>query len=230
MNSSCAAGDRVNAQLTATTFPTRLGLPIALWVGATLLAALIDAPLASRIYSSGVYETVKYSLLFRFLKAPGNVWGLPVLLVLVWWLSRPSIRPTLLLGLTAALAGIFSSAAKWAVGRHRPIAHGIFNVHPFRPDLFHDGLLGLFAVQHNESFPSGHTCLAFAIAGAFAVMQPRYRIWFFLVAALVGAERLLEDAHYLTDVLAGAGLGILASVVAARGLRFIDGSYSNLLQ
>lgn len=202
----------------------RPALWVALWIGAIAVAGCLDARLASRVYSSGVYQTVKYSLLFRAIKTPGNVWVLPFLVPLVWWLSRPSAAPAILLGATAAIAGLFTTVGKWSVGRGRPIANGLYNRYPFQPHFFHNGLDGLFAAQHNLSFPSGHTCLAFAIAGALGVLLPRYAVWFFVLAALVGAERLLEGAHYLSDVLAGGGLGVIAAMVAARLCGRITGS------
>jgi len=189
---------------------------IALWLGAIAVAGYLDTPLASRVYSSGIYQMVKYSLLFRAMKAPGAVWGMLLLVPLVWWARRPSAAPAILLGSTAAMAGLFTTVAKWSVGRHRPIANGVYNPHPFQPHFFHDGLIGLFAAQNNQSFPSGHTCLAFATAVALRVLLPRYGVWFFVLATLVGAERLLEGAHYLSDVLAGGGLGIIAAIVAGQ--------------
>ena len=195
---------------------SRPALWVAIWLAAVAVAGFLDTPLASRVYSSGIYQTVKYSLLLRAIKAPGNAWGLPFLVLLVWWLSRPSAGPAVLLGLTAAVAGLFTTVAKWSVGRGRPIANGIYNLHPFQPHLFHGGLPGLFAPQHNQSFPSGHSCLAFALAGALSFWRPRFAVAFFVLAVLVGAERLLEGAHYLSDVLAGSGLGIIAAVTAVR--------------
>jgi membrane-associated phospholipid phosphatase len=188
----------------------------AFWLGAIVLAGYFDVPLASRVYSSGIYQTVKYSLLFQALKAPGAVWSAFVLTGLAWCLSRPSARPAVLLGTAAALAGLLCTVAKWSVGRGRPIAHGVYNLHPFRPAFFHDGLAGLFAAQNNQSFPSGHACLAFALAVALAICAPRYTFAFLVVAAMVGAERLLEGAHYLSDVLAGGGLGVVAALIAGQ--------------
>jgi membrane-associated phospholipid phosphatase len=46
-----------------------------------------------------------------------------------------------------------------------------------------------------------------------AIFIPRWRVAFLVIAAGVGLERLLEDAHYLSDVVAGAGLGVLAAML-----------------
>lgn len=68
------------------------------------------------------------------------------------------------------------------------------------------------------SFPSQSVMLATAVYGFFAVlvareMPGRRRVWPYVVAALVvgllGFARLYLGAHWLSDVLAGASLGLL---------------------
>jgi membrane-associated phospholipid phosphatase len=112
------------------------------------------------------------------------------------------------------MAGGFYTVGKWAVARTRPIVgNGIFINRPFGLHFFPDGLLGIFASRPDRSFPSGHTCLAFATAMALAIFIPRWRVAFLVIAACVGLERVLEDAHYMSDVVAGAGLGALAAIL-----------------
>ena len=43
---------------------------------------------------------------------------------------------------------------------------------------------------------------------------PRFRWLFFLAAIIVGCERIGENAHYVSDVIAGAGFGILSALLA----------------
>jgi membrane-associated phospholipid phosphatase len=60
------------------------------------------------------------------------------------------------------------------------------------------------------SFPSGHTIAAFSIATVFAdrYPKPRWHRWVaFGLAGLVGFSRLPLQAHYPSDVFAGAVLG-----------------------
>jgi membrane-associated phospholipid phosphatase len=60
------------------------------------------------------------------------------------------------------------------------------------------------------SFPSGHTIAAFSIATIFAdrYPKPRWHRWVaFGLAGLVGFSRLPLQAHYPSDVFAGAVLG-----------------------
>ena len=69
-----------------------------------------------------------------------------------------------------------------------------------------------------NSFPSGHTATAFASAELLWQEYKDISIWYgitgYLVAASTGAFRIYNDKHWLTDVVAGAGIGILSTKVA----------------
>lgn len=58
-----------------------------------------------------------------------------------------------------------------------------------------------------QSFPSGHANTAFALASALIAAAPGRRRRWLGVAAGVAASRLLVNAHFLSDVLAGGLLG-----------------------
>ena len=74
--------------------------------------------------------------------------------------------------------------------------------------------------QRNEgpwnSFPSGHTANAVALAGAIAREYPKATIPVFAVAALTGAAQIPRGAHYASDVTAGALVGAAAEIATAR--------------
>jgi membrane-associated phospholipid phosphatase len=71
---------------------------------------------------------------------------------------------------------------------------------------------------NDPSFPSGHTLTALLCYGLLAYlfvpkMPSRFWKWFFAIAMVfvivfVGFSRLFLGGHYLTDVLAGYGLGL----------------------
>lgn len=58
------------------------------------------------------------------------------------------------------------------------------------------------------SFPSGHTITIVALAAALFLIYPRGWPLYVLAAALVAASRVIIDAHYLSDVLAGGFLAV----------------------
>jgi membrane-associated phospholipid phosphatase len=187
--------------------------PVTLWLIAIAGACWLDGPVALRVHSSGIYLFARHSALFRAIKAPGSFYFTVAIALLLWFSGSGSLRAAIQLCGSGIMAGGFYTAGKWAMGRTRPIGNGIFNHRPFELHFFSDGLLGIFASRPDRSFPSGHTCLAFATAAALAIFIPRWRVAFFVIAAGVGLERLLEDAHYLSDVVAGAGLGVLAAML-----------------
>jgi len=69
-----------------------------------------------------------------------------------------------------------------------------------------------------NSFPSGLTAIAFAGAEFLRMeykdVSPWYGIAGYVVAAATGALRLYNNRHWLSDVIAGAGFGILSTKLA----------------
>lgn len=65
-----------------------------------------------------------------------------------------------------------------------------------------------------NSFPSGHTATAFMAAHMlhkeYGNVSPWISVGGYTVAAVVGVSRQLNNRHWISDVLAGAGIGILS--------------------
>lgn len=67
----------------------------------------------------------------------------------------------------------------------------------------------------NHSFPSGHTSLAFTLAQFMHHEYGDKSIWFsigaYSCATTVGLMRVAKNAHWISDVAAGAGFGMLST-------------------
>lgn len=103
------------------------------------------------------------------------------------------------LATTLALAGATSTLTKFAFGRPRPSESTDAAV--FAPFSGEDAL------------PSGHSTVAFALATALAddIQKTWASIGLYTLATGVAWSRLNDDRHWLSDVAAGAVLGITSA-------------------
>lgn len=87
-----------------------------------------------------------------------------------------------------------------------------------RPWLVLEGFEVLMHSSDPYSFPSGHTCAAFAFCVAVAAMVPHgwVKLVAVVAAVLMGYTRLHVGVHFPSDVLMGAVVGICCGLVAAR--------------
>jgi membrane-associated phospholipid phosphatase len=187
----------------------------ALWAVLVALAMVVDRPVAVWMHERGIDSIVRTNLVTRLIKSAGTFWF--TIVVVVGCLALKKIR--LVEGIFVMSAVAVSACnwlMKWSIGRTRPFKlTGPDQPQPFLFSPFHDGLIGLFH-QKNLSFPSGHACTGFATAMAIALVRPKWAGVFFGIALLVGAERIFENAHYLSDVIAGAGVGIAGVLLVRR--------------
>ena len=74
--------------------------------------------------------------------------------------------------------------------------------------------------EDNLSFPSGHTSNAFMMATVlfheFKETKPVLAYSGFVFASATGAMRVLNNAHWVSDVLVGAGIGIIVTDLVYR--------------
>ena len=194
-------------------FERVLALPLI--VVAALVLMNLDQPIAGWLHRSGLDEVVDHSttagltggwwvVRYRTLVLLPGVYTFVLLCagaVLVF--HRYHWRPAGFVALSG-LSGVVPFLMKWIAGRSRPFTGaGAFVWSPFR-----GGLPGLFH-QVNLGFPSGHTAMAFTWAASMTVVFPRYRGWFYAWAVVVGMERVAENAHYLTDAVVAAVIGVV---------------------
>ncbi|HTR31679.1 MAG TPA: phosphatase PAP2 family protein [Puia sp.] len=109
-------------------------------------------------------------------------------------------------------AAAIETAIKYLTSRQRPNYYDAItgkNSHVFHGPFYH------FLKKDNasfESFPSGHTTVAFAAATVFAMEYREYRvvpIIAYSAATAIGLSRIVENAHWISDVMVGAALGFL---------------------
>ena len=88
-----------------------------------------------------------------------------------------------------------------------------------RPWLVVEGLIHLVAEDDPHSFPSGHTCAAFAAASVWwRTLPKRWMGWTAVVlAALMGFSRLYVGVHFPSDVLVGMCVGLGCGWAVWRG-------------
>ena len=79
-----------------------------------------------------------------------------------------------------------------------------------------------------KSFPSGHTADAVSAARALARIYPEHRAAIWSMAALIAAVQLPSGAHYPSDLVAGAVVGLageaMAGAAVSAGLKAANGS------
>jgi len=85
-------------------------------------------------------------------------------------------------------------------------------------------IVPLVAEKDPNSFPSGHTCAAFAAGLSWARALPWNwgRTAAVVLAVLMGLSRLYVGVHYPTDVLAGALIGALCAWAAWKIIQLIE--------
>jgi len=162
----------------------------------------------------------------QFGKSGWVLWPAGILFIAAAVLARPGLGRLgnlVLLSLAVRLQfvffavgipGLIVTIAKRIVGRGRPSEWGPFHYVPFswRADY--------------ASLPSGHSTTAFAAALAIGALCPKARVPLWTCAILIATSRVVLNAHYPSDVIAGACVGLFGAWLvrnwfAARGLGFV---------
>ncbi len=173
-------------------------------VGLSLLA---DGWVAEHVRFGRVYETDWGRMLRNFGYLP--FWMLAAIALALhdrgrrdWW------RRGALLLAAPAVAGIVGELLKITVRRMRPPDVG--SAYAFR--AFSDHPLS----SRGLGFPSSHAVVAFGAAAILSRMFPRARVVWYAAAVGCAVSRLLAHAHYLSDVVAAALIGIAVAALLWR--------------
>lgn len=180
-----------------------------LWAGIVLIALGVAAIGFDRRSSHWLYDHVNAGF-WKFLDstthlAKASHWLIAavVALALAQWAGLAVVEPYALAFLASLLVGSATlHAIKLVLGRRRP------------RDDFEMGLYGFipfaFDTDYN-SFPSGHALTIFCVAAVACCAWPAWAALWFALAAWLGLTRALLTAHYLSDVLVGAGIGLISA-------------------
>lgn len=86
-----------------------------------------------------------------------------------------------------------------------------------RPWVVMEDFSSLVFSRDLHSFPSGHTCAAFAFSASLCAVLPSKtaKAAALIAAALMGFSRVYVGVHFLSDVLAGAVVGTVCGLAGA---------------
>lgn len=133
---------------------------------------------------------------------------------IAYWLQGKKERRLMLISAIAAFV------LATVLGRLAGLLH--YNEQPFH---VLEGVNQLVAHAIDNSFPSDHTMLFFAVCTSFFLFRAGGRYVWMLLALAVGLSRIVVGVHYPFDVLVGASFGMLAALVfwvLAEKLRLFD--------
>jgi membrane-associated phospholipid phosphatase len=125
-----------------------------------------------------------------------------VLLGLAWRRGNQEwTRIFLAMLLAMMLAGLTGTVIKRSVPRARPSVHS------------DAGWGGPRFNSKYHSFPSGHVAASTGFFGVLLIARRRIGLAYFSIPIVIGLSRMYIGAHYLSDVVCAAVLGILCAFV-----------------
>jgi len=188
-----------------------------LFAAAILLAALaaaaltVDLQIAQAVKDRGLPGELRR--LVRLSEVFGFGGTVALMIVAAATLDARGWRVIVPLAVPAYGAGVLADGLKLLVARHRPsaanLSEPVLDTFITWLPLLHREALGERYGHALQSFPSAHAATATGFAVALAALWPRGRWLFGVFAVLAGAQRIEAQAHFLSDVLAGAALGCL---------------------
>lgn len=190
----------------------------AVWWG-VLLVLLLATPYDVELARWVAAQPQDFRDVFAALSQPGDsaytLWPSGLLLLGLWLARRPLNRrfseefltrwrwSAGFVFVSVAASGIAANIFKFLLGRPRPR-------HLIESDITAWDFFARAGSWH--SFPSGHTTTAATIAVCgWLLSGRRYAAVWGILVVVVAAARVLSNAHYITDVLAGAWLGAVVA-------------------
>lgn len=192
---------------------TRSYWPAGFLALAGLAALSCDLPLALRARDQA-YPRFLYQLV-QAAEPYGHGIGVGFILLTLYLLAPQRRRALVRIAAMSLGAGLASNLLKLFIHRSRP-AHYDFSGGVL--DTFKSWATLAWNSAGGQSCPSSHTATAMGVSLGLAWLFPRGR-WLFLgLTVLVAAHRVMNSAHFLSDVCWGAALGWIVGVCCLRGI------------
>lgn len=148
----------------------------------------------------------------------GHGIGVVFILIVAAWLNREHLKSYAQIGAITLGAGLCTNIAKLIIGRSRPRDLDIASIDVAQS---FQGWFPLWnGIEASQSFPSGHTTVAFAFAVCLSALHPQGKGIFFFLAAFVAFGRVQCGAHFPSDVFAGVAVGWTISLLALQRTSF----------
>ena len=130
-----------------------------------------------------------------------------VILAVILFFTSKTQRSSILILISYIISGLLAQLLKHSFNAPRPKM--FFNSNTYKH--FIDGV----SISNYESFPSGHTTSAFALAFilAHSTSKKSFQIILLFLAIAAGYSRIYLGQHFLTDVLFGSFLGTFISAL-----------------
>ena len=193
-----------------------------IFFGITLLVAtpfcfLVDLQIARNVNYTVLPGDLRTILACS--EAFSHMYGVTLILLAIWF-SAPSLR-TKLKGIALMLCPtcVVVTIAKNTVLRIRPRQNAagdfdsVWDTFEGINPVFTELDFSRIGESTFQSYPSGHTAMAFVLAIGLTLTLPRSRGFFFLFAVLAAGQRIGFAAHFLSDVVAGAAFAMISSAV-----------------
>jgi membrane-associated phospholipid phosphatase len=205
--------------------PRHFDLAVAWWIKVLLVAAaavlallFLDQPLAfwahahpiPNLMADGKAKGSDVGRELMFLEQFGQFTCSVVVILAVALMDREGRRRALSIAVACILTVIVTHLLKDLCGRTRPFNPAVLNAQDGHWE-WRGWWWGFNKGSSFGSFPSAHTTAAFALASSLAWFYPGGRGLFMALALITAAQRVLHGAHYLSDVIAGMGIGVFSA-------------------
>lgn len=149
-----------------------------------------------QFFSQNKYCKLILKIIYKYLPMLIFI-GYPLLIMYVFFVRINDIFKVMLVPFCVF---VFVTIIRKLINEQRPYEkYGI-------PSLFNKTTKG-------QSMPSRHTASAFIIAMTFLYINFYIGITTIAIAVLIGLSRILAGAHFVRDVLVGAGISVLSGII-----------------